>query len=353
MIEKSKKRTVIICDLDNCLSDDGWRTGLIDYTKPADSRYETYHDHAEEDQPNKELLAFLKFWLTFPENRLIFLTARPERIRKQTRLWLDAIGLHSSNLIMRPDGVHKPSPELKADMLLRLGLDGKSERIATIIDDRKDVLQALHKATCAPTFWFAINCNLGLAGLKEEFLEILSGANKDSGDSQSHCLKAALFLANHGRINLPDSILAQTTVAPEANLAEAEKRKSSEAPKPIERFGPWTQPKLYNTSASSTDSIGERVAKLLEGGAATFRERNATYGSNFRMVGPIMQVLFPAGVPPELLRHDAFHLFELIIVKLSRFAISNFTHQDSIHDATVYAAMIEAVVQEIQENASE
>ena len=88
------------------------------------------------------------------------------------------------------------------------------------------------------------------------------------------------------------------------------------------------------------------AADALQQMADTYRERNAVYGSNYRMVGPMMRVLFPQGVPPELLHSDHFHLFELILVKLSRFAVSNLSHVDSIHDAAVYAAMIEAILNE-------
>lgn len=83
---------------------------------------------------------------------------------------------------------------------------------------------------------------------------------------------------------------------------------------------------------------------ILEKMAQTFRERNAVYGSNYKMVAPLMAALFPNGVPPHLVVQDHFHLFELILVKLSRFAISDLTHQDSIHDAGVYCAMIEMVL---------
>ena len=90
------------------------------------------------------------------------------------------------------------------------------------------------------------------------------------------------------------------------------------------------------------------AADILDAMAATFRERNAVYGDNFRMVGKLMAVLFPKGVPPEVLHADHFHLFELMLVKLSRYAISNLQHQDSIHDAGVYAAMCEFITIEQQ-----
>lgn len=87
---------------------------------------------------------------------------------------------------------------------------------------------------------------------------------------------------------------------------------------------------------------------ILDEMADTFRQRNAVYGDNYRMIGKMMAVLFPKGVPPEVLHSDQFHLFELKLVKLSRFAISGLTHQDSIHDDGVYSAMIESIVIEQQ-----
>lgn len=85
------------------------------------------------------------------------------------------------------------------------------------------------------------------------------------------------------------------------------------------------------------------AASVLEAMAATYRERNAGYKDNYKMVPQMMKALFPGGVPSELVVQDHFHLFELILVKLTRYAASNLTHIDSIHDAAVYAAMCEAI----------
>jgi len=86
--------------------------------------------------------------------------------------------------------------------------------------------------------------------------------------------------------------------------------------------------------------------EILAAAAKTYKERNAVYGDNYKMVAKLMAVLFPKGVPPELVLKDHFHLFELKLVKLSRFAISNLTHVDSIHDDAVYSAMIESIITE-------
>lgn len=86
------------------------------------------------------------------------------------------------------------------------------------------------------------------------------------------------------------------------------------------------------------------AADILAEMAQTYRERNAVYGDNYKMVAKLVAVLFPNGVPSELVITDQWHLFELILVKLSRYAISNLTHQDSIHDAGVYCAMNEEII---------
>ena len=98
--------------------------------------------------------------------------------------------------------------------------------------------------------------------------------------------------------------------------------------------------------AKSAGKFKKDAGFILDEMAETFRTRNAVYGDNYKMVGKLMAVLFPNGVPKEVLHSDQFHLFELKLVKLSRFAISNLTHQDSIHDDGVYSAMIEAILLE-------
>lgn len=91
---------------------------------------------------------------------------------------------------------------------------------------------------------------------------------------------------------------------------------------------------MKNTNAS------EILAEMSE----TFKQRNALYADNYKMVPQMVKVLFPNGVPPELVVTDQWHLFELKLVKLTRFAISGLTHIDSIHDDAVYSAMIEAII---------
>lgn len=91
--------------------------------------------------------------------------------------------------------------------------------------------------------------------------------------------------------------------------------------------------------------MDKNAADILAEMADTYRERNKVYGDNYKRVGDVMVALFPDGV--NIKTDDQFnvwHLFELMIVKLTRFANSGLTHVDSIHDAAVYAAMVQSLI---------
>lgn len=93
------------------------------------------------------------------------------------------------------------------------------------------------------------------------------------------------------------------------------------------------------------------AADILADMAETFRERNKVYGDNYKRVGAVMTALFPQGVSivtPE--QFNVWHLFELMVVKMTRFANSGLSHQDSIHDLAVYAAMVESLINKPEES---
>lgn len=86
--------------------------------------------------------------------------------------------------------------------------------------------------------------------------------------------------------------------------------------------------------------------KILAAAAETFAARKAVYGENYKRVGAAMAALFPEGVKLETEEdHNRFHIFALIVVKLSRYCVNwdKGGHQDSIHDAAVYCAMLEDI----------
>lgn len=81
--------------------------------------------------------------------------------------------------------------------------------------------------------------------------------------------------------------------------------------------------------------------------ATTLRERHEIYGDNYLMIGDMMTVLFPTGLVLTTVKEwDRFHLFLMIIVKISRLACTKINHKDSVHDIGVYAAMLESLFEE-------
>ena len=89
-----------------------------------------------------------------------------------------------------------------------------------------------------------------------------------------------------------------------------------------------------------------KANEILEQAAKLYAERNAVYGDNFRRVGPILKELFPEGIVlKDCEEQTRYHIFMLIIVKLTRYAVNWYAggHQDSIRDAAVYCAMLEQI----------
>ena len=99
-------------------------------------------------------------------------------------------------------------------------------------------------------------------------------------------------------------------------------------------------PKTFSNAPKEEENAGSILNEM----ASTFAKRREVYKDNYKMVPKLMKVLFPDGVPSDLVTKEQFHLFELKLVKLSRFAISELTHKDSVHDDGVYSAMIEAIL---------
>ena len=85
--------------------------------------------------------------------------------------------------------------------------------------------------------------------------------------------------------------------------------------------------------------------QILMGAAETFRTRGKVYKDNYKTVGAVMAALFPEGITLKTPKdHERFHIFMLGVVKMSRY-VKNWDkgHQDSVHDQTVYSAMLEMI----------
>lgn len=101
-------------------------------------------------------------------------------------------------------------------------------------------------------------------------------------------------------------------------------------------------------------STATRAARLLDVVGDTLRDRDAAYKGSDQLYADVMARLFPEGVELRDARdHHRFHLFMLMMVKVTRYARNwKEGHDDSLTDLAAYAAMLAAVDQfppEVQE----
>lgn len=290
----------VIFDLDNCLSDDSARIPLIDWFKTGEERYAAYHAQAAKDPVNKHGLTVLKGHMA--DRRIpIFITARPATMRGATIAWiLDKLGVpigespEGPMLFMRQTGDTRKSVLVKRDVIEILLAKYRiiPRCIDYAFDDRQDILEMYRDYGIHPVMLRVHN--MDAYSPPEGFVD-----------------------SNIGAI-------------PVSKLIEVEPKQGQ-----------------FSVQVDLRDAKHIRRAdEILADMANTFRERNAVYGNNYRMVAKLVAVLFPDGVPSELVVTDQWHLFELKLVKLSRFAISGLKHKDSIHDDAVYSAMIESIIEE-------
>lgn len=134
--------STIILDLDNCISDDGWRINRIRWDcKNIDEKYSYYHLSGFFDQCNNKHL------FQDDSKSYVILTSRPLVHLKSTEDWLKMEGITYDALIMRNPNDHRHSVDLKCEMLLWLpehyGVPLKDIEMA--YDDRPEIVAMYHQ----------------------------------------------------------------------------------------------------------------------------------------------------------------------------------------------------------------
>lgn len=297
-----KPNNFAIFDLDGCLVDDEWRLPLIK-EEGHPNRWDEYHAGIGQDKALD--VGRLKLLDCIDQGFGIFIiTARPEYTRNQTELSLKKLFPelinHGYFLFMRDNGDDlTPSPALKTDIVneIKFHMRGR-QQIKIAFDDRRDVCEAYH-----------------LLGIRAQILD------------KNGCINFAPDM----HANIPaDAVITNVRFVDSPKIEKPDAEGSFEA--------------IPTQAEPEQKSKPEDAADILQGAADTFRERNAVYKDNADNVGKVMAALFPDGVQLKTANdHKMYHLFELIIVKLTRFANSGLKHNDSIHDMAVYAAMCEVL----------
>lgn len=329
--ERMKGLQVVIFDIDGCISDDSWRLSYIKDSGPG--RFDQYHSMAESDKPLGHGAAKLLEHIN-AGHFIYFMTARPVSVGSLTIAWIKRHfpQINSVNWAVRmrklsEEGVN--SVDLKRNMLHTSMQD--AQRAYFAYDDRPDVVgMYLQEGIAGARILDAHGCG-----------EFVGQKTKISYKETDPIEISTLIPKKDPRdnvVNLEKELEAVGLLPPILSKCEA-------APS-----GAWsavsTEKILADVEQAKRDIEAKKAtrtaADILEEAGRTFRERNAVYKDNAEVVGKVMAALFPNGVKIRTAEdHKMYHLFELVIVKLTRFTQSGLTHTDSIHDLAVYAAMCE------------
>lgn len=322
------KKRIAIWDLDNCLANDGHRIQFIDWkTNDPDKRYAMYHNLCHLDAPGNTTLFDAACTMGFEP---VFITGRPESVRAATQRWikerLTAIG--PLNLLMRPAGNRMGAVELKETLVKCAWLDDP-ELFVAAYDDHPDIVKMYRERFGFDAQQIKIH-DLDAYRNEGELERDRQSPHKPvlTGPRQADAwpVQGARPVRDPGAVKIGcDVSINDLRGISWVKLADS-------APTPL--------------AIGAAPSSRRPASTILREMADTFDQRNAQYRDNSRMVPKLVQVLFPHGVPPNLPAQEEWHLFELILVKLTRFATSGLTHIDSIHDAAPYCAMIETILKE-------
>lgn len=126
---------IILCDVDNCISNDSWRRWLIRWTEPRGrERYHDYHRASPRDTP-ANLHA-----LRHEAARVFLLTSMPAEYAPLREAWLHRVGVQYERVLYRTNH-HDTSVELKRAMVRQLREQGVPlEECIAAYDDRLDVV---------------------------------------------------------------------------------------------------------------------------------------------------------------------------------------------------------------------
>jgi hypothetical protein len=136
--DRDEIRPFAVLDIDATLSDTRHRLHFLE-RRPKD--WDGFFEAGKDDAPLHEGLAIAGSLARGHE--IVYLTGRPERLRKDTEEWLRRHGFPPGRVLMRRDADRRPSVLLKLDRLRRLAAERK---VAILIDDDVAVCRAAEKA---------------------------------------------------------------------------------------------------------------------------------------------------------------------------------------------------------------
>lgn len=322
---------IVIFDIDGCLSNDVNRLKHLPGPKETSKdRYDRYHGGMHDDDVIPHGLKLLTAWRhkfqtmasgAHNDGVIVFLTARPDKYINDTINWLTRecdvdfgkrLALRDKavpayEMLMRSEGDQSSSPDYKRAALEKyiggLCANGFDEvHIVHAYDDRIDVVNMWH--------------GMGIPATVSDRATTYQNTPGSPFDP---------FVFKFSQVQLADS----------SNPPVSARQQKVDVQPIID---------LANPDPAIPPEI-EQITDNLRAMADTLESRAADYGYNAGMVAQMMAVMFPNGVTlttPE--DFEFWHLFELQIVKLTRFVNSGMKHKDSLHDGAIYAAFCERLI---------
>ncbi|MET8661260.1 MULTISPECIES: phosphatase domain-containing protein [Streptomyces] len=131
-------RPLAVFDLDGTLADTAHRQHFLEGPKRD---WSGFFAAAVDDPPLAEGVRMVL--ASAEECRIVYLTGRPERCRRDTVAWLSRQGLPEGTLFMRRNDDRRPARRTKLDVLGQLG---RKERVRMLVDDDELVCDAAQVA---------------------------------------------------------------------------------------------------------------------------------------------------------------------------------------------------------------
>ncbi len=128
-------KPLAVVDIDGVVADVTHRLHHLD-AKPKD--WGSFFTAAKQDPPLAEGVRRVTALLA--DHDVVYLTGRPEWLRKDTERWLEKHGISGTALHMRRRGDRRPARQTKAELLAELA---HGRTVALVLDDDPDVVDAL------------------------------------------------------------------------------------------------------------------------------------------------------------------------------------------------------------------
>ena len=127
-----------VVDIDGVVADVRHRLHHIE-RRPKD--WASFFREAIDDEPHPEGIALVR--KLAEDHAILFLTGRPESLRRDTETWLERHGIGGHPIEMRGRSDRRPAAHVKVERLRRLT---RGRVVAVVVDDDPVVVRAMREA---------------------------------------------------------------------------------------------------------------------------------------------------------------------------------------------------------------